>query len=55
VEDVSVDHSDPPGVFDRAALGAIRRWKYEPRYEDGLPAEAHLKVHVQFKGGAVSY
>jgi TonB family protein len=55
VESVSVAHADPPDVFDKAALDAIRRWKYEPRYEDGLPAEANLKVHVEFKGGEVNY
>ena len=27
--------SDPPGVFDRAALDAIVQWKFQPRLEDG--------------------
>lgn len=49
VEDVAVAHSDPPGVFDKAALAAVRRYKYDPRFVDGLPVEAHLRVHLEFK------
>ncbi|MGH8138762.1 MAG: TonB family protein [Steroidobacteraceae bacterium] len=51
VQDVSVAHSDPPEVFDKAALAAVRRYKYDPRFVDGLPVEAHLKVHLDFKPG----
>ncbi len=27
--------SDPPKMFDRAALNAVKRWKYRPKKEDG--------------------
>ena len=49
VENVAVAHSDPPDVFDKAALAAVRRYKYDPRFVDGLPVEAHLRVHLEFK------
>ena len=32
-----VIESEPPGVFDRAALSAVKRWKYRPMIEDGRP------------------
>lgn len=34
IEPTVVD-SDPPGVFDRAAVNAVRKWKYRPKTEDG--------------------
>lgn len=48
VREVSVLRANPPGVFDKSALSAVRKWKYDPRYVDGLPAEAHLTVHLEF-------
>jgi protein TonB len=48
VREVSVVRADPPGLFDKSALTAVRKWKYDPRYVDGLPAEAHLTVHLEF-------
>ena len=32
-----VIESEPPGIFDRAALSAVKRWKYRPMIEDGRP------------------
>ncbi|MEE8243453.1 MAG: TonB family protein, partial [Pseudomonadales bacterium] len=31
--------SDPPGVFDKAALAAVVKFKYKPRVVDGQPVE----------------
>jgi protein TonB len=53
VKDVSVVQSNPPDVFDKSALTAVHRWKYDPRFEDGLPVEAHVKVRLNFTGGQV--
>ncbi len=33
VEDVSVIESEPPGLFDEAAVSAVRRWRYPPDAE----------------------
>ncbi len=54
VTGVSVVRSEPSKVFDNAALTAVRKWKYDPEYVDGLPSEAHLKVHLEFKPGALA-
>jgi periplasmic protein TonB len=48
VENASVVRSTPPAVFDKSAIAAVRRWKYDPRYVDGLPSVAHLTVHLDF-------
>jgi TonB family protein len=51
VRDATVVSSTPPDVFDKAALTAVRKWKYDPRFVDGLASEAQLKVHLDFKPG----
>jgi protein TonB len=51
VESVSVVRASPQDVFDKSALAAVRKWKYDPRFVDGLPAQAHLKVHLEFTPG----
>lgn len=49
VKDARVIASDPPGIFDRAALRGIRRWKYKPKIEDGVPVERHgIRVQLAF-------
>jgi protein TonB len=48
VEDVAVTQATPPGMFDKSAIAAVRKWKYDPRFVDGLPAQAHVKVHLEF-------
>ena len=35
--DLMVIEADPKGMFDRAALNAIRKWKYRPKMQDGRP------------------
>ena len=37
VEDPVVVESDPPGIFDRAALNAALKFKYKPKVVDGQP------------------
>jgi len=47
----SVVSSSPPDAFDKAAIAAVRKWKYDPRFVDGLPSVAHLQVHLDFRPG----
>ena len=35
--DIRVVEADPPGVFERAAIEAARRFRYAPRFVDGKP------------------
>ena len=40
VEDPVVVESDPPGVFDSAAIDAVSLYKYRPKIVDGEPVRA---------------
>jgi protein TonB len=50
VKDPRVLNSHPSSIFDRAALKAIRKWKYNPKIEDGEPVERPgVKVRLKFE------
>jgi TonB family protein len=49
VQDVTIVHSEPSSIFNRAAIAAVRRWKYQPRIVNGAPVEAHVQLRVAFK------
>jgi protein TonB len=49
VEKPKIIGADPPGVFEQAALRAVRRWRYSPKVEDGKAVSRYgIKVHIQF-------
>jgi len=48
VSNVEVVESTPPGVFDDAALTAVRKWVYEPRKENGVPVVSQAKARLVF-------
>lgn len=41
VEDPMVLHAEPEGIFERAALNSIRRWRYAPAVKNGEPVPTH--------------
>ena len=47
--DVRVAESSPPGVFDRAAITAIKRWRYQPAMVDGTPVEVPFRTAIRFE------
>jgi len=50
VKDATVMNSSPSSIFDRSALKAIRKWKYNPKIEDGEPVERPgVKVRLKFE------
>jgi TonB family protein len=50
VTDASVLDSDPPRVFDEAALKAVRQWVYAPSASDAKPTERRsVLVLLRFK------
>ncbi len=49
VDDVKVLDAEPRHVFDRAAVDAVTRWKYQPATQDGSPISAQEKRRVVFK------
>jgi protein TonB len=50
VKDPRVINSHPSSIFDRSALKAIRKWKYNPKIEDGEPMERPgVNVRLKFE------
>ncbi len=47
--DVRVVEATPPGVFDRAAVAAVKRWKYEPVLANGAPVEIPVRTSIRFE------
>ena len=54
IADARVIGAQPPFVFDRAALDAIRRWRYNPKIEDGKPVPrpgVQVRLRFELAGG----
>jgi protein TonB len=49
VSDAKVVESSPKGVFDRAALEAIRQWRFKPAYREGRAVEQQADQTVRFR------
>jgi TonB family protein len=47
--DVHVIEATPPGVFDDAAVSAVRRWRYAPVVVNGTPLEVPVRTRVRFE------
>jgi protein TonB len=47
--DVHVVEATPPGVFDRAAITAVKRWHYEPVVANGAPVEVPVRTAIRFE------
>ena len=49
VTDVLVLDAVPSEIFNRSAVAAVRRWKYDPKTINGVPVESHQQLRLQFK------
>jgi len=49
VQDAFVVESDPQRVFDRAAVQAVLRWKFRPRFVDGEAVSRRAVQVIDFK------
>jgi protein TonB len=49
VRDAKVAQAQPRHVFDRSALEAVNRWKFEPAVRNGKPVATQLRRRIQFK------
>ncbi|MDJ0806016.1 MAG: TonB family protein [Gammaproteobacteria bacterium] len=51
VQDVVVVDAEPEGVFDRAAVQAVSKWKFKPRIQDGKAVSVRAEQTVNFQLG----
>jgi protein TonB len=50
VADARVIGSQPPLIFDRAALAAVRKYRYNPMIRDGVPvSRSGEQVRIRFE------
>jgi protein TonB len=49
VADTSIVGAAPVGVFERSALDAVRRWRYQPVTRDGRAVSERVRVRVLFE------
>jgi len=47
--DIHVIEATPPGVFDRAAIAAIKHWRYAPTIVNGTAVEVPVKTLMRFQ------
>lgn len=48
VKDVSIEEANPRGVFERAAIAAIYKWKFKPKVVDGQPVQQDGIQNIDF-------
>jgi TonB family protein len=48
VSDAAIVGAQPAGVFEQAALDAVRHWRYQPVQRDGHTVSQHARVRVRF-------
>jgi protein TonB len=48
VRSVEVTDSIPEGVFDAAALRAVKQWQFKPGAKGGQPVPVRVRQNVQF-------
>ena len=48
VSDVAVVGAQPAGIFEQAALDAVRHWRYQPATQSGHPVIQHARVRLRF-------
>ena len=49
VTNISILDSNPPRVFDKEAVRAVRKWRYRPKMEDGQPVSLfEIKTQLDF-------
>ena len=48
VGEVTIVGAQPVGVFEQAAVDAVRKWRYKPVMRDGQPVSQRARVRLSF-------
>jgi TonB family protein len=48
VSDITVAGAEPAGVFEQAALSALRKWRYQPMQRNGQAVDQRAKLRIRF-------
>jgi periplasmic protein TonB len=48
VNDIAVLAAEPMNMFERAAVAAVRRWRYRPAQHDGHPVVQRAQLRIRF-------
>ena len=46
--DIAVHAASNPGVFDKAAIGALSQWRYQPVVRDGKSVAQRARIRIRF-------
>jgi len=49
VRDITVKRALPTGLFEKAAVDALARWRFQPVQRDGKAADQRASVRIKFK------
>lgn len=52
--DIEVVSSRPEGVFEKAAIAAVEKWRFEPRVLKGMPVNREETQRLVFEPGCTS-
>ena len=47
--DIHVVEAAPPGVFDQAAINAVKHWRYAPMIVNGAAVAVPVRTRVRFE------
>jgi TonB family protein len=48
VTDVIITGSEPVGMFEQAAIDAVKKWRYKPMQRDGHPVDQRARLRMKF-------
>jgi len=47
--DIHVVEATPPGVFDQAAINAVKHWRYAPLLVNGAAVDVPVRTRMRFE------
>jgi protein TonB len=48
-QDIRILDSEPPEIFDQAAINAVEKWQFKPPLVEGVAEEVRTSVRLRFE------